>query len=75
MIAAVYRFENDMLMVFDDRGEQMTELQGRWSPELELKIHNASCGLTAWHGFSAGKRVNWKQYREQEAALAAVETP
>lgn len=50
-VKATYKFPNGMVATvgFDD--QQISELQGPWTPELEEKIKNKSGILTEWHGF------------------------
>ena len=37
MIENIYRFQNGMVMVFDEKGQQMPEYQGLWK-EMKEKI-------------------------------------
>lgn len=51
IVKATYKFPNGMVATvgFDD--QQIGELQGRWTPELEKKIREKSGMWTEWHGF------------------------
>lgn len=37
-IKSVYHWQNDMVMVFDEKGQQIPELQGKYTKELWDKI-------------------------------------
>jgi hypothetical protein len=57
-VAAVYLWQNGNVMVFDWNGQQIGELQGRHSEELEEKIRARSNERTEWYGFG-GVRCTW----------------
>jgi len=48
-----------MLMVFDGAGNQIPNLQGRWTPELEQTIRSQSTPDTKFYGFR--NPINYKQ--------------
>ena len=54
MIKNVIRLRNDMVMVFDDEGEQMPEYQGQYEDVKEKILVNASAGtvFNHWFGYS-----------------------
>jgi len=56
MIKAVYVFDNGMVMVFNENGEQVSHLQGRWREMID-KIHAEADDKTEWHGVA--KPMNW----------------
>jgi hypothetical protein len=45
---SVLVFSNGLIAVCDERGEQITELQGADTPELRAIIHSRSDGETHW---------------------------
>lgn len=57
-VAAAYLWQNGLTMVFDHGGEQIPELQGRHTAELEQRIRERSDERTVFFGF-AGERCNW----------------
>lgn len=57
-VSDVYVFKNGMAMVFDYQGEQIPQLQGRWSEKRE-EIESASDVRTRWH-----HDVDWEEYRK-----------
>lgn len=50
MISQVIRFQNGMVMVFDEKGEQMPEYQGRYEDVKERILADASRGARFFHG-------------------------
>lgn len=48
MIAKVYLWEHDMIMTFDEHGEQVVGWQGRLSKELIDKLELDSDVKTSW---------------------------
>jgi hypothetical protein len=51
MIKTVIRVQNGMVMVFDERGEQMPEYQGRYDEVREMILANAAAGSVFNHWF------------------------
>jgi len=60
-IKNVYKFQNNMLMVFDSRGDQMAEFQGECTPELMQKIWKHSDENTTFDGFGASGALNYRE--------------
>lgn len=58
-VAAAYLWENGMVMVFDEDGHQVPELQDEVSPELVKRIRQASTADTKWVGFGEDGRAVW----------------
>lgn len=58
--AKVYLWENGMVMVFDESGCQIPELQGRFNAELHSKITDVSDDSTCWLGFDEDGPLIWK---------------
>lgn len=58
----VYKFDNGMLMVFDEHGQQIPSLQGSYSEELMEKIKNNSDEGTEFSGFS--EVIQWNENKE-----------
>lgn len=50
-IESVWKFDNDMIMVFDQSGNQMSLYQGRYTKDLHKKIVDRSDEGTKWYGF------------------------
>lgn len=61
MIGKVYFWENGMLMVFDENGEQLPEFQGRNTTELLNKIEKAADDKTKWIGFGLEGPCYWNR--------------
>lgn len=57
-VKAAYLWANGMVMVFDAAGQQIADLQGRYTPELEAAIRARSDATTEFHGF-IGSRCEW----------------
>ncbi|MCK4863530.1 MAG: hypothetical protein KAS25_04490 [Dehalococcoidales bacterium] len=51
MIRTVIRIKNNMVMVFDEEGEQMPEFQGYYEDVKERILANASGGSVFNHWF------------------------
>ncbi len=51
MIKTVIRIKNDMVMVFDERGEQLPEYQGHYADVKEKIMANAPAGSVFNHWF------------------------
>lgn len=51
LVSAVYLWENSMVMVFDEAGQQVSELEGVFSDALMRKILLRSNANTGWYGF------------------------
>jgi hypothetical protein len=54
----VYLWSNRMLVTSDEWGEQIPDLQGPHTPELEAEIRQRADDRTAWHGF-VGPPCEW----------------
>lgn len=52
MIKTVIRLKNNMVMVFDKKGEQIPEYQGSYEKLKEEILQNASPDAFFAHGFS-----------------------
>jgi hypothetical protein len=50
MISRVYRFQNDMVMVFDEHGKQIPEFQGPFE-EVKEKIEVSASPATVFSGW------------------------
>ena len=48
-ISQVIRFKNNNVMVFNEKGEQIPELQGRYEPRLKRKILRKSGTKTEFY--------------------------
>lgn len=48
----VYLWDNRMIMVFDENGQQIAELQGEYTPELWRKIQEHSDDTTLFNGLN-----------------------
>lgn len=59
-VASVYLWANGMVMVFDEGGEQMAELQGPADAERVRAIQRRSTATTAWHGFGEDGPCVWR---------------
>ena len=65
MIRTVIRIDNDMVIVFDDNSEQMTEYQGWYEDVRGRVLSDASAGtvFNHWFGLSLEPEVaaeeNW----------------
>jgi hypothetical protein len=53
LIKTVIRIQNDMVMVFDERGEQLPEYQGYYKDVREKIISNAPAGSVFNHWFGS----------------------
>jgi hypothetical protein len=58
-VKSVYLWANGMVMTFNAAGQQIPELQGRYTPELEAAIRARSDAATEWYGFN-GVPCVWK---------------
>ena len=56
MIKTVIRTKNGMVMVFDERGEQMPEYQGRYDDVREMIVANAAAGSVFNHWFGCSQQ-------------------
>jgi hypothetical protein len=54
LIKTVIRIKNDMVMVFDEHGEQIPEYQGHYNDVKEKILANAPAGsvFNHWFGYS-----------------------
>jgi hypothetical protein len=65
MIETVIRLRNNMVMVFDDEGEQMPEYQGQYEDVKEKILVDAAAGteFNHWFGNSCEREIvagiNW----------------
>ena len=64
MINNVIRFQNDMVMVFDERGEQVPEFQGRYDQVKAKILAHAPASAQFFHGMwnvsgNAISRKDW----------------
>lgn len=50
MINNVIRFQNDMVVVFDENGEQMPEFQGRYDQVKARILARAPASAKFYHG-------------------------
>ncbi len=59
MIKTIIRIKNDMVMVFDEDGEQMPEYQGSYGDVKERILANAPPGsvFKHWFGYSREPEV------------------
>lgn len=51
IVMVTYKFPNGMVCTCDMQGDQVPELQGKYSPELHKKIKYYSNEKTEWNGF------------------------
>jgi hypothetical protein len=51
MIQKIIRLKNDMVMVFDENGEQMPEYQGPYRDVKDKILHDAPAGAVFNHWF------------------------
>lgn len=61
-VVSVYLWQNGVVMVFDFAGEQIFELQGVRSDELEAKIRARATVETQWHGFPPDEPCLWGSF-------------
>jgi hypothetical protein len=56
MIKTVIRLKNDMILVFDDEGEQLPEYQGQYQDVKVNILHDAPSGtiFNHWFGYTMG---------------------
>jgi len=64
MINNVIRFQDDMVMVFDEKGEQMPEFQGRYDQVKTKILARAPASARFFHGMwnvssNAVSRKGW----------------
>ncbi len=64
MIKVVIRFENDMVMVFDENGEQIPEYQEQYEAVKEGILKDAAPGVVFAHGFAGSSELR-KVSREE----------
>jgi hypothetical protein len=58
-IVTVYRWSNGMVMVFDQDGAQVAELQGEATPDRLDPIRRLSTPATKWMGFDEDGPLVW----------------
>jgi hypothetical protein len=56
MVKTIIRTDNDMVMVFDERGEQVPEYQGNYDDVRERVLAHASGESGFYHWFGASAR-------------------
>ncbi|MFH1381786.1 MAG: hypothetical protein ABIH70_02725 [Chloroflexota bacterium] len=52
MIKTIIRFRNNMVMVFDEEGEQLRQYQGRYEEVKEHILQDATDEAVFAHGFT-----------------------
>ncbi len=52
MIKTVFRFQNNMVVVFDEKGEQIPEYQGRYEDVKESILKDAPPDAIFAHGYT-----------------------
>ena len=62
-VRSVYLFDNKMIMTFGFDGQQIPDLQGPYTKELEEKIRENSGMMTEWFGFN--ELLTWNEVRNQ----------
>ena len=62
-VRSVYLFDNNMVMTFGFDGQQIPDLQGPYTKELEEKIRENSGMMTEWFGFN--ELLTWNEVRNQ----------
>lgn len=58
-VSTAYLWENGNVMVFDEDGKQIPELQGQVTAERVRAIQRASTAQTEWIGFGEDGRAVW----------------
>lgn len=56
MMRTIIRTDDDMVMVFDELGEQVPEYQGRYRDVREKVLANASEGTQFFHWFGVSEQ-------------------
>ncbi len=56
MMKTILRTDDDMVMVFDERGEQMPEYQGKYNDVRGTVLTNASESAEFYHWFGDSER-------------------
>ena len=59
MISKIIRLKNDMVLVFDENGEQMPEYQGSYSVVKERILADARTGAVFNHWFGYSPKPNF----------------
>jgi hypothetical protein len=59
VVGSAYLWANGSLMIFDEDGEQIPELQGQVSPEKVRDIQRRSTRRTEWVGFGEDGPPIW----------------
>jgi hypothetical protein len=57
MIKTVIKSQDDMVMVFDGKGEQVPEYQGRYEAVKESILKDAPSDAVFTHGFTAAAEL------------------
>lgn len=58
-VRSTYRWANGNVMTFGEDGEQICELQGPYSRELEVRIRRRSSAQTEWIGWGEDGPAVW----------------
>jgi len=63
MIKTIMRLKNDLIMVFDDEGEQVPEYQGRYEDVKGNILRDAPAGtvFTHWFGYATEPEAVYKE--------------
>ena len=56
MVKTIIRTDDDMVLVFDERGEQVPEYQGRYSDVRDKVLANAFGAAEFFHWFGASRQ-------------------
>jgi len=62
MIKTVFRFPNGMVVVLDENGQQIAELQGKFE-DVKDKIEAAADEQTEWNGWKKSMDFNMNKRR------------
>ncbi|MDD4876351.1 MAG: hypothetical protein PHQ86_04375 [Dehalococcoidales bacterium] len=58
MIKNIIRFQNDMVMVFDEEGEQISKYQGQYQKVKQFILEDAPLGAIFANGFTKYGRLS-----------------
>jgi hypothetical protein len=64
-VKSTYLFDNQMVMTFGFDGQQIPDLQGPYTKELEEKIRANSGMMTEWSGFGEASLLRWRDVRDE----------
>lgn len=59
LVKSAYLWANGMVMVFNENGEQIPELQGPFNQERYQAIKNRATASTEWYGFDDKGGCSW----------------